>query len=123
MSGQSLHRTVRPNFGGRATEEEALAAVVDRVAAAVDPQSIWLFGSRARGDARPDSDFDLLVVGKASGDLGSDDYERVDRAINGLGVGCDLVPCSAEDFQIGAELGTSFVARVLSEGRRVYAAA
>ena len=24
--------------------------------------ALWLFGSRARGDARPDSDYDLLVV-------------------------------------------------------------
>jgi predicted nucleotidyltransferase len=113
---------VRPNFGGRVSEQEALDAVVRRVAAAVDPQTIWLFGSRARGDARPDSDFDLLVVGKPDGDLGSDDYERVDRAINGLGIGCDLVPCSADDFRSGAELRTSFVARVLAEGRAVYEA-
>ncbi len=28
---------------------------------------LWLFGSRARGDARPDSDYDLLVV--ADGDV------------------------------------------------------
>jgi uncharacterized protein len=111
---------VRPNFGGLASEAEALDAVVRRVAAAVDPQTIWLFGSRARGDARPDSDFDLLVVGKPEGDLSSDDYERVDRAINGTGIGCDLVPCSAEDFRNGAELKTSFVARVLAEGRQVY---
>lgn len=30
--------------------------------AALDPDRIILFGSRARGDARPDSDYDLLVV-------------------------------------------------------------
>jgi uncharacterized protein len=113
---------VRPNFGGRSSEEEALTAVLDRIVAAVDPHAIWLFGSRARGDARPDSDFDLLVVAKPDSDLASDDYERVDRAINGLGIGCDLVPCSVEDFVSGAELRTSFVARVLGEGRSVYEA-
>jgi predicted nucleotidyltransferase len=26
------------------------------------PVEIWLFGSRARGDSRPDSDWDLLAV-------------------------------------------------------------
>jgi predicted nucleotidyltransferase len=40
-------------------------AAVAAVLAAVDPAPlrVVLFGSRARGDARPDSDLDLLVVG------------------------------------------------------------
>jgi uncharacterized protein len=37
-------------------------AVVERIAAAVKPMRILAFGSRARGDAGPDSDLDLLVV-------------------------------------------------------------
>jgi hypothetical protein len=28
----------------------------------LDPEEVWLFGSRARGDHRPDSDLDLLAV-------------------------------------------------------------
>ncbi len=36
----------------------ALAGVQPR------PGRVLLFGSRARGDARPDSDFDLVVVGE-----------------------------------------------------------
>jgi predicted nucleotidyltransferase len=111
--------SVRANFGGLPSERDALDAVVARVAAAVDPQAIYLSGSRARGQARPDSDFDLLVVGRP-GALGSDDYETVDRAINGLGIGCDLVPCSAEDFRAAMTLRTSFVAQVLSEAHCVY---
>jgi uncharacterized protein len=112
----------RPNFGGLATEAQALEAVIARIVGAIDPGSIWLFGSRARGDARPDSDFDLLVVGKPGADLGSDDYERVDRPLNGLGIGCDVVPCAAEDFEEGLQLDTSFVARVVAEGRKIYEA-
>jgi predicted nucleotidyltransferase len=39
----------------------ALAGVEPR------PGRVLLFGSRARGDARPDSDLDLLVVGDVAG--------------------------------------------------------
>jgi uncharacterized protein len=36
--------------------------VVGRIVAAFAPSLVLLFGSRARGDARPDSDVDLIVV-------------------------------------------------------------
>jgi len=36
--------------------------VVKIIAEAVHPQKIILFGSRARGKARPDSDLDLVII-------------------------------------------------------------
>jgi predicted nucleotidyltransferase len=45
---------------------QAQAAAIDelvrRIAERFSPERIILFGSRARGDARPDSDIDLLVL-------------------------------------------------------------
>jgi predicted nucleotidyltransferase len=42
--------------------DPTLAEIVRRLIAAIDPDRIILFGSRARGDASPDSDYDLLIV-------------------------------------------------------------
>src|SRR5712691_6367504 len=42
-------------------EAAALAFLRDRLVCALKPRAIWHFGSRARGTAREDSDFDLLV--------------------------------------------------------------
>jgi predicted nucleotidyltransferase len=53
---------LRPNRGPFASEEKALQAVLDRLAKALRPFRIYLFGSRAEGRSRPDSDFDLVVV-------------------------------------------------------------
>jgi|SRR6266496_1969401 len=49
-----------PIFGGRA--RDLTERVVAALRAAVPVEEVWLFGSCARGDAKPDSDLDLLVV-------------------------------------------------------------
>jgi len=108
------------NKGVFADESEALSEIVRRLVSQLAPGSIWLFGSRARGSARPDSDFDLRLVAKRGGAFGSADYDLVYQPVIGLGVGCDIVPCSAEDFDEAAEIKTSLIAQVLSEGRRLY---
>jgi predicted nucleotidyltransferase len=66
-SGRRLHREAteavsQPNYGPCRDEEAALRLVVDRLVAGLHPFRIYLFGSRAEGRARPDSDFDLAVV-------------------------------------------------------------
>ncbi len=43
-------------------EDRVLAEIVRRLAEAYQPERIYLFGSKARGDAGPDSDYDLMVI-------------------------------------------------------------
>ncbi len=45
--------------------EQILHAIVERIEAIAQPERVILFGSQARGEARPDSDFDLLVIAKS----------------------------------------------------------
>ncbi len=45
--------------------EQILNAIVERIEAIAHPERVILFGSRARGEARPDSDFDLLVIAES----------------------------------------------------------
>ena len=44
------------------TRDRVLDEIVDRISRTEHPERIILFGSRARGTARPDSDFDLLII-------------------------------------------------------------
>lgn len=46
--------------------DELFLREVKRYVQEIDPQAeIWLFGSRARGDAREDSDWDFLIFTQA----------------------------------------------------------
>ena len=48
--------------GCRNVDDPLVERVVKRIAEAIHPAQIILFGSRATGNARPDSDLDLLVI-------------------------------------------------------------
>jgi predicted nucleotidyltransferase len=44
------------------TDHETVQEIVQRIVSAAHPEQIILFGSRARDEARDDSDVDLLVI-------------------------------------------------------------
>lgn len=44
------------------TAEIELAPLIEAIRQRMAPSAVWLFGSRARGDARPDSDWDIMVA-------------------------------------------------------------
>jgi hypothetical protein len=58
ISRSEIASGVRPNRGPFASEDQALDEVVSRLVRALDPQEIWLFGSRVEGRNAPDSDLD-----------------------------------------------------------------
>ena len=53
-------------------------------------EAAYLFGSRARGDERPDSDFDMLVVVRGSFDYG-DLIKRTSELVSSLSLNYDTV--------------------------------
>ena len=111
----------RPNRGPFSSDEEALTEVVTRLVRGLDPDEVWLFGSRAERRNGPDSDFDLFVVTKVSdGDAGFD-YDVVYAPIRGLGVGCDVVPCRADEFEEERNDPTSLCWHVIRTGQKLYA--
>lgn len=77
-------------------------AVACAVYDAVRPEKVILFGSRARGDHRPDSDIDLLII---SDDLSKSGYTKAQsaareavRRIYGDYFGADLVRMPLEKY-------------------------
>jgi hypothetical protein len=80
------------------------------------PQQVWLFGSRARGDSTPESDWDLFVVV----DDGTDDEELdpgVGRRLRReCGVRADVIPWRASEFTEFQRTPNTLAYSVANEG-------
>ena len=104
-------------------EDNLLGRMVEVIVREVDPDAVILFGSRARGDAGPDSDVDLLVIDK--GDFSMQRSRRLVagwlyRKLAGFGVAKDLVLYSKDEVSRFAGSPNHLVARALREGRWLY---
>jgi uncharacterized protein len=108
------------NFGGHATAEQALDEVVGRLVRALDPVAIYLFGSRARGTARSDSDFDLMVITCPEDGEAAYDYQRAYAPLQGRGIACDVLPVPEPDFLEDKDDPTSLCFEAAHHGRLVY---
>jgi predicted nucleotidyltransferase len=97
-------------------EETLIEEASRRLSAAAPEADIILFGSRARGEARPDSDLDLLVIEAKSGSRGSE-FVRLRNAVGEIGVPVDLVVYWTSEADKWAEVPGTFIHEVLKEGR------
>lgn len=102
-------------------QDPTLAEIVQRLVRALGPERIYLFGSRARGDAGPDSDYDLLVVLKRLAEPGYRMSQKAHRLLRDLPVAADIVFWQMDDFEWRAGWRSSFPATVLREGRVLHA--
>lgn len=94
--------------------------IVNRIVKEFQPERIILFGSRARGEGRPGSDVDLLVVMPVEG-------SRLDKAIE-IGVALhdirlpkDIIVTTPEDFQWRKEIAGTIERPAAMEGETLYA--
>ncbi len=99
--------------------EATLCEIVDRIAAAIHPQAIILFGSHARGEAGPDSDLDLMVI-KESDKPRIERYGEVRRLFRGMGIGMDILVYTPDEFAQFQSVPGSLTYTIAHEGRVLY---
>jgi uncharacterized protein len=97
-----------------------LEEIVNTIAAELHPEKIILFGSHARGEATPDSDYDLFVIVPYDGDrhvLGA----RARGAVRASRVPLDIIVYPRKQLEAYlADDGSDFLDNVFDEGRIVY---
>lgn len=99
-----------------------LAEAVRRLIEAYAPEKVYLFGSAARGDAGPDSDYDLLLVVP---DDASPERKRSRLAYErlwGTGTAADVLVWTRSSFDRRLHLPASLPATIVREGRLLHAA-
>jgi uncharacterized protein len=100
---------------------ETISEIVRRIRSVAEPRKIVLFGSRSRGDYRPESDIDLLVIEDSP-------LPRHHRAIPLYAALADLpldadaevvvyTPAEVEEWR---NAGAAFVTTALREGTVLY---
>lgn len=97
-----------------------LEKAVERLKAEFQPEEIYLFGSHAWGTPTDDSDVDLMVIVRDSGEKAIRRMQRAHHCLSGLGFSKDvLVPTRA---QVGRykHLRASLFHQVLTNGRKIY---
>jgi len=99
-----------------------LAGIVRRLVEAYEPEKIYLFGSIARGDDGPDSDYDLLLVVSDSAPLERRRSRLAYQVLRGTGVAADILVCTRTYFDARLHLEASLPATVVREGRVIHAA-
>jgi predicted nucleotidyltransferase len=100
-----------------ASQRETLARCLEAMNRAAPLRSVYLFGSHARGEARPDSDVDLCLV--------ADSAERQQETLARLGSALwdvwprppfTLIPITPQRLSEKKAVGDHFFQTVLGEG-------
>ena len=101
--------------------DEILSEIVYRLVNQFHPECIYLFGSRARAQQGPDSDYDLMMIVSSSSLPRYQREQKAFRALCGMGISKEILVLTREEFESRRTVICSLPATVEREGRILYA--
>jgi predicted nucleotidyltransferase len=93
--------------------------IVQRIVETAPPEKIILFGSRARGEVRPNSDFDVLVIKESA----EPRYRRsapLYVALADLPAEVEVMVYTPEEVEEWSQVPQAFVTTAVREGKVIY---
>lgn len=94
--------------------------ILERLQGRFDIERVVLFGSRARGDAKPDSDYDVLVIANSNMDF-VPRQAAARRAVGRVGAALDLLVYTPSEARTAAAIPGTALYWATLEGKEVYA--
>jgi predicted nucleotidyltransferase len=102
-------------------DSRLLDEIVRRIVAALQPETIYLYGSHAYGQPHKDSDVDLLIVVRESACSPHESTIEVYRALRGLYVSAEVKVVTQREFEHRARWLISVERVVKEKGKALYA--
>lgn len=109
-----------PSLSG--LDDGGLAEIVRRLVEAYEPERVYLFGSKARGDAGADSDWDLMLVVPDDAPPERTRSRLAYECLWGSGTAADVLVWKKSRFDGRLHLKASLPSTVVREGKLIYAA-
>lgn|SRR6266853_190421 len=101
-------------------DADLLQTVTQRLVAEFQPEQIWLFGSHAWGTPTEDSDVDLMVVVRESGERSIRRMQRAHHCLGDLDMSKDVFVQTRAEFDRYRHLRASIQHHILQSGRKLY---
>ena len=99
-----------------------LHEILRRLVETFQPERIYLFGSKARGEAGPESDYDLMIVVADEAPPEKKRSRLAYQALRGTRAAADILVWTREAFESSLHLPASLPATIVREGKLLYAA-
>jgi len=101
-------------------DDPNLGKLLERIVPSMQPEAVYLFGSRARGTNRPDSDYDLLVVMPDDTPPERMSLLTAFKATDGFDVAMEVIPCRRSVFERKKLVPGTLSRTVWAEGHLVH---
>ncbi len=98
---------------------QSLPVATERIARALQPEQIVLFGSYACGQPTPDSDVDLLVIMNTNLQP-LDRYLAVSQILDPRPFPVDIIVKTPAEVEQGLQRGDTFITAIMREGVVLY---
>jgi len=99
--------------------DKKLNQIVEVLKKEFKPERMFLFGSRANGNARPDSDYDLVLVVPKLRSRHSAEVKARSLVLNSCGISADIFIYDQTDFDDWKDELSSIPETALNTGREI----